>query len=317
MSSDSRRQLTVGALIIALTIAAGLKDSSFFAMSNIRDIVIGSSYIIMVSLGMLVILISGEIDVSTGAVLAICGAVAGELAKLGYHPTLFVGAAVFVGTVLGAINSFLVVKLRIPAIVATLGTLSLYRGSFILVTKGKWVTGLPSSILQFGRGNVLGIPASVLLALSFFAVMCIVLRYTRYGRNIFCLGSNASAAHLAGISIKWVKASTFIVSGAFTGFAGVVFAGLYGSIQSGTGIGLEMTAIASVVVGGASINGGSGTALGTIFGAMLITMMSTVLIFFQVSAYWEQAVHGLLILLAVGYYSVAKGKQRRLSACLR
>lgn len=313
MSTDSRRQLTVGVLIIALIVAAGLKDSSFFAMSNIRDIVIGSSYIIMVSFGMLGILISGEIDVSTGAVLAICGAVAGELAKLGYHPVIFVAAAVVVGAILGAINSILVVKLRIPAIVATLGTLSLYRGGFILTTKGKWITGLPQSILQFGRGDVLGIPVSILIALCFFVITYITLRYTRYGRNIFCLGSNASAAHLAGISTNWVKASTFIVSGAITGFAGVVFAGLYGSVQSGTGIGLEMTAIASVVVGGASINGGSGTAFGTILGSLLITMISTVLIFFQISAYWEQAVHGILILLAVGYYSVAKGKQHSLS----
>ncbi len=102
-----------------------------------------------------------------------------------------------------------------------------------------------------------------------------------------------------------------MVSGGLNGLASVIFAGLYGSIQSGTGTGLEMTAIASVVVGGASINGGSGTALGTVFGAILITMISTVLIFFQISAYWEQAVHGLLILFAVGYYSVATGRVKR------
>lgn len=311
MSSDGRRQLTIAVLIAVLTVASGIKDPGFFAMSNIRDMAISASYIVLVAIGMLGIVITGEIDVSTGAVLAICGAVAGELAKSGSHPVVFIAAAVACGCILGLINGLLVVKGRIPAIVATLGTLSVFRGCFILVTKGKWVTNLPPSILQFGRGQALGIPVSILIAVLVFIAAACVLRYTRYGRNIYSLGSNASAAHLAGIATQKVKASTFVIAGGLNGLASVIFAGLYGSIQSSTGTGLEMTAIASVVVGGASINGGSGTALGTVFGAILITMISTVLIFFQISAYWEQAVHGLLILVAVGYYSLATGKSHR------
>ncbi len=311
MSNDRKRQITIAVLIVVLTIASGIKDPSFFALSNIRDMAISSSYVVLVAMGMLGIIITGEIDVSTGAVLAICGAIAGELAKHDFHPLLFVAAAMAAGCVLGLINGLLVVKARIPAIVATLGTLSVFRGCFLLVTKGRWVTNLPPSILQFGRGEVLGIPISIAIALLVSVIAGIVLRYTRYGRNIFSLGSNASAAHLAGIDTGQVRASTFVISGALNGLAAIIFAGLYGSIQSGTGTGLEMTAIASVVVGGASINGGSGTALGTVFGAILITMISTVLVFFQISAYWEQAVHGLLILFAVGYYSLATLKSRR------
>lgn len=311
MSNDTKRQLTIAVIIVLLAAVSGIQDMRFFAASNIRDIAINSSYVVLVAVGMLGIIITGEIDVSTGAVLAICGAIAGNLAKGGYHPVVFIGAAVGAGCLLGLVNSLLVVKARIPAIVATLGTLSVFRGSFILITKGKWVTNLPESILQFGRGQMLGIPASIWIAFFVFAVAAVVLRYTRYGRNIFSLGSNGSAAHLAGIATQRVKASTFIVSGGLTGLASVIFAGLYGSIQSNTGTGLEMTAIASVVVGGASINGGSGTALGTVFGAVLITMISTVLVFNQIDAYWEQSVHGLLILCAVGYYSFVTAKSRR------
>lgn len=311
MSNDRKRQLTIAVLIVILTVASGIKDPGFFAAANIRDMAVSASYVVLVAIGMLGIIITGEIDVSTGAVLAISGAIAGELAKSGCHPIVFVAAAIACGCLLGLINGLLVVKMRIPAIVATLGTLSVFRGCFILATKGKWVTNLPPEILQFGRGQFLGIPISILIAIAAAVVAGVILRSTRYGRNVYSLGSNASAAHLAGISTQWVKASTFVIAGGLNGLAAVVFAGLYGSIQSSTGTGLEMTAIASVVVGGASINGGSGTALGTVFGAILITMISTVLIFFQISAYWEQAVHGLLILLAVGYYSLATGKSSR------
>lgn len=314
MSNDRRRQFAIAALIVLLILASGARDAGFFGLGNIKDMAISSSYVILAALGMLAIIITGEIDVSIGAVLAISGAIAGELAKGGHAPVVFVGAAVLAGMALGLVNGLLVVRLRIPAIVATLGTVSVFRGAYILVTRGKWVTGLPPSILAFGRGQILGVPASICIAAVVFLLAAVALRFTRYGRNILCVGSNPSAAHLAGIDVDRTRCSVFVLAGGLVGLASVIFAGLYGSIQSSTGNGLEMTAIAAVVVGGASINGGSGTALGTVLGAVLITMISTVLIFFQVSAYWEQAVHGLLILLAVGYYSLATGRATRMAA---
>ncbi len=311
MVVSRKSEISLGVILLVLILLPTIKDSSFLSIDNLKDVAINSSYVFISAIGMMLIILSGDIDVSVGAILAIAGAVAGTLAKAGYPIPVIMLAAVLTGMVLGFINGLLVTGFRIQAIIATLGTMSIFRGMFIIITKGKWVTTLPDNILSFGRGSFIGIPIPILMAIVIFIISSFFLTYTKKGRHIYCIGSNSEAARLAGIHVAKTRLLVFILNGALLGFSSLIFIGRYGSIQSNTGIGFEMVVISAVIVGGASIMGGAGTVVGTLAGSILITIISTVLIFFNISAFWEQAVQGAFILFAVLYYTVIASKPKK------
>jgi rhamnose transport system permease protein len=281
-----------------------LKSPAFFSIQNLNDIAVNTSYLAISALGMMFVIVIGQIDVSVGAILAICCTLTGILSKSGI-PILWVAfITLLAGAALGTINGLLVSICKIHSIVATLGTLSIYRGVLIYYTKGIWITSLPDSLLKIGRGKVLGFPIAVVLTACAFFAVSFAFRYIRAGRYIFAVGSNQESARLSGISIARVQISAFLCNGLLVGLSALIFAGRFGGIQSNTGQGYELSVITAVVVGGANIFGGSGTPLGTLLGALMVSIIGTSLIFFNVSAFWEQAVQGTFILLAVIYYSL-------------
>lgn len=282
----------------------------FFSFENAFDIAANSSYLAIAAMGMLAVVLIGQIDVSVGAILAICCAITGALAKADVGLVWLVPLSMAVGGLLGAINGVLVGWLGVHSIVVTLGTLSIYRGLMIVGTQGIWITGLPKSFRFLGEGSVGPLPASLLLLGVVAAVFWVFLYQLRAGRQLFLLGSNPEAARLAGTSVATVQLQAFALSGAMVGLAGVIFAGRFGGVESNTGQGFELTVISAVVLGGANIFGGSGTLLGTVLGAVLISSLGTVLIFLGVDAIWEQAAQGLLILLAVLFFTLQRTGRR-------
>ena len=305
MVSDRRNQIAMALIILVLIILPTIKEHSFSSVDNFRDIGISTSYVFIAAIGMLLVIVSGDIDVSIGAVLAITGAVAGTLAKGGAPVPIILGGAILTGSVLGLINGLLISVLRIQSIIATLGTMSLFRGMFIIVTHGKWVTSLPETILQIGRGKLVFLPIPIFIALLVSGIFNICSYLYTIREKYLLQSARIRKQHVLRVLMLFLRKSVFFVAnGALLGLASVIFAGRYGSIQSNTGTGFEMIAITAVIVGGASIAGGAGTVIGTLLGSILITMISTVLIFFGISAFWVQTVQGIFILLAVLYYTI-------------
>lgn len=304
MYTDRRTQLSILLFLGVLFLVLLLKAPSFFTMRNIIDITVNTSYVAIAALGMMLVIVIGQIDVSVGAILGICCTLTGMLSKQGAPTFMLFVVAIGAGAFLGLINGLLVALLRIHSIVVTLGTLSIFRGLLIYQTQGIWISGLPDTLLQIGRGRFLGIPVPVIIAIVVFVIAAWFLRSVPGGRSLFAVGSNREAARLSGINVPLVQVCAFVINGALVGLAALIFAGRFGGIQSNTGQGFELIVITAVVVGGADIFGGAGTPLGTLLGALLISIIGTTLIFFNVSAFWEQAVQGLFILLAVTYYAL-------------
>jgi ribose/xylose/arabinose/galactoside ABC-type transport system permease subunit len=307
--TDRRTQLSILAFLGVLFLVLLLKAPSFFTVRNILDITVNTSYVAIAALGMMLVIVIGQIDVSVGAILAICCTITGLLSKQGVPTIALVGVAMGTGAFLGMMNGLLVALLRIHSIVVTLGTLSIFRGLLIALTQGMWISGLPDTLLQIGRGRVLGFPVPVLVAVLIFVLATWFLYAVPGGRSLFAVGSNREAARLSGINVPLIQIWAFAMNGALVGLAALIFAGRFGGIQSNTGQGFELVVITAVVVGGADIFGGAGTPLGTLLGALVISVIGTTLIFFNINAFWEQAVQGLFILFAVTFYAL-RSKRR-------
>jgi ribose/xylose/arabinose/galactoside ABC-type transport system permease subunit len=253
----------------------------------------------VVALAVNQVVLCAEIDISTGSMLGLCAIAAGAVSLSTGGLLLPLLAGVAVGTLTGVINGALVTLGRIPAIIVTLGMLYALRGVILLVTGGTWITGVPEETRVLGTGTLLGISVPVLILFGLFLVMELVNRHSTWGRNVFAVGGNRRAARFAGLPVDRTRFFAFMLVGAFVGIASMIYLGRAGSVQTNTGVGLELQAVAAVVIGGTSIAGGRGSALAALTGALLIGVILNGLILLGVPGIWQDAVLGGLILLAV------------------
>lgn len=298
MYIDHRRQLSLMAAFAAVLIVMAVGAPAFFTMSNAQDIVLNSSTLAIAALGMTLVIVAGQIDISVGAILAICSTLSGAAAAAGLPPLLVIVVAIGCGASLGALNGILTSLFRVHSIVVTLGTLSIYRGALLYVTQGSWLYELPQSFLNIGQGYILGIPNPIIAVLIVYAGGVGLVTWTRWGRAVYAVGSNAEAARLSGISVARTQLMAFAVSGGLVGLAALLQASRFNVIQGNAGVGFEFPVITAVVVGGTSIFGGAGSLAGTLIGALFVTTVSTGLVFLHVGSMWEQAVQGVLLLPA-------------------
>ncbi|MEJ5251477.1 MAG: ABC transporter permease [Chthonomonadetes bacterium] len=292
------REMSVGVFLLLLLAYFGTTPG-FLQASNLRDILINAAPLTIAACGMSMVIIAGMIDISAGSVLAVCAVVAGLTAKSGAPLALIVLLPMLAGAAIGAVNGWLVAYLRIPAIIVTLGMMSVLRGGIIWYTRGEWIGNLPPSFSAVGRGEVGGIPVPVLLAMGVVLLTALLLARTPLGRHIYAVGGNPVAAGRMGISVRRVLWLVFVLHGALLGLSALVYASRFSVIQSNAGAGFELLAISAVVVGGVNIFGGQGTVWGSAVGALLLQVISTGLIFRRVSEYWAPSVQGALVLLAV------------------
>jgi rhamnose transport system permease protein len=285
--------------VIGLAVVVGLINPRFLATRNLADIVLGNAYIAVAAIGMSMVIISGNIDVSVGSLIGVLATVSGSLAVAG-APTLVTWLAPLVlGVLVMAAQGAVVAYLRIPAIVVTLGMLSILKGGLISVTGGKWITGLPRAF-HLADIQVFGVlPMSVLILVVVTTLAALWMRYSPSGRAIYATGGNAEAARLCGVNPQGTVVMVFAIHGFFAGLATLLFATQQEIIQSTTPPGLELTVITASVVGGVSILGGVGTVIGSTLAALLIGEITSALVFINVSPYWTDAVRGGLILATV------------------
>ena len=300
MASRHRREIAIAVSILALFIVMAFAAPNFFSLANQRDILMANISVLIAALGMTLVILAGQIDISIGSQFAICGVAAGLLAKSGLPSPAVALAVLLLGAALGALNGALVAYVRIPSIVVTLASMVALRDGLRWATEGAWIQDLPRDFQWFGL--TLGASEAVTsgLATILLAATAWGLRNLSAGRAVYAVGSNASAARLAGIDSARVTFCVFAAAGALTGVAALLNAVRFNQIPSNAGMGMELKVIAAVVVGGTAIQGGRGTVAGTLLGVILLGAIGPALTFLGLSAYWEKAIQGAIILAAVG-----------------
>jgi rhamnose transport system permease protein len=271
----------------------------FFNGQNLRDVAVNTAPTLIVIIGMTIVILAGEIDISVGSAFAVCSVLVGTLAKSGIPIWALPLCAIIAGGALGAFNGWLVGRLRLPSIIVTLATFVGWRDALQWITQGAWVQNLPSDFQWFGLEQHSGERLIVITALFLLVIFGFALRHISAGRSVYAVGSDKEAARLAGIEPRNIVFAAFTIMGALTGIAALLNATRFSSVPSNLGTGLELKSIAAVVVGGTAITGGRGTVLGSLFGAALLGSIGTALVFAGIDPFWEKAIQGSIILIAV------------------
>lgn len=300
-----RREIGLLVLLFLTILIVSIVNPAFLSLENILDILVKNAPVAIVGCGMTLVILTGEIDISVGSLMGLIATIVGLFTSpkhFGFPVSVGILAALFTGLGIGILNGILVTYGRIPSIIVTLGMLTALRGINELLMAGKWITDLPPGLRYWGTGYFAGIPVSLWTALIVIVFCIILARQTPLGRRIYAVGSNPEAARLAGLSNRRIKIFVFALTGLLTGVATIISVTRLSVIESGIGAGFELLVVTCVVVGGTSISGGRGNISGTLLGVLLLGMVGTVLIFLrlgEMSTYWERAVQGGFILLAV------------------
>jgi rhamnose transport system permease protein len=299
-----RREITLTLVIAALAIVLAAVAPGYFARENLSDLFLATMPVLVVAIGMTLVILTGNIDISVGSMFAICSVVAGVVAKGSGSVALAGLAACATGAGLGALNGSLVAYLRMPSIVVTLATMVALRDALRWWTEGAWVQDLPRGFQWFGLPQAAYPAVACASVIVLQSITAWIMRSVAAGRAVYATGSNEDAARLAGFNTARVKLAVFVAAGAFTGVAALLNSVRFNQIPSNAGIGLEMKVIAAAIVGGAAIRGGEGSFTGTLLGVVLLGAIGPALTFLGVSVYWERALQGAIILAAVAIDAV-------------
>jgi inositol transport system permease protein len=314
MEASATRMLQrygTGWVLLLLAIVFTSQNSRFLSWRNLGYILTDVSICGIVAVGMTFVIISAGVDLAVGSVLGFAAMGAAwliELSGLHLHPAWLFGlcTAAGLGAAAGFIHGKVTTALQVPPFITTLGGLSAWRGATLLINHGGPIHDFDAGYRWWGNGSVLGIPVPVLIFVIVASVGWVVQRYTRYGRHIYAVGGNVEAARLSGLNVKGLTSSVYVIVGTLAGLAGFLLSARLGSAEATAGTGYELRVIASVVIGGASLSGGTGGVGGTVMGALLIGVLSNGLVMMGVNSYYQEIVIGAIIVLAVALDSFAK-----------
>lgn len=289
-------------LVPLLLICLGLVvlAPNFATAGNIENILRLASIYMIIGIGQTFVMTSANIDLSVGSMAALIMALVGTVVLGGYGVTAGIVLALVLGTAMGALNGLIVTKLKIPALLATLGVLVTYRGAVQEYMYGSYHVRFPESLRFLGQGSLFGVPMPVVVAFVVAVLAWLILRYSRFGRHVIAVGSNEQAAKRAGINVDRVKIGVFALQGFLVGLAAILFMGRLNSAHPSFGIGLELHIIAGVVLGGTLLFGGYGTIVGTVLGMALIGVLENGLLLAGAGFFWQQIFLGILIIASVG-----------------
>jgi rhamnose transport system permease protein len=294
-----KRELSALAAYVALLVVVGFVAPSFFNGANLRDLALNNAPTLIVATGMTLVILVGEIDISVGSQFAVCSVAAGLLAKTGIPLPLVLLCVLAIGAMMGMLNGALIGWLRLPSIIVTLAMLVAWRDALRWITAGAWIQDLPANFQWFGLGQEWGQWLIVAIAVALLVCFSWILHNLAAGRAIYAVGSDSEAARLAGIEPKQVIFVVFTLMGALVGLAALLNAVRFSVVPGNSGVGLELKAIAAVVVGGTAISGGRGHLFGTLIGVALLGTIGTALTFLGINPFWEKAIQGAIILVAL------------------
>ena len=286
--------------LIVVSVMMGFASDNFFSVNNIMNVLRQVSIVGILAVGMTFVILTGGIDLSVGAVMALVGTIsAGLMVNSGLPPALALMIGLVLGAGIGLANGALVAWGRMPSIIVTLATMGMARGLALIYSGGYPISGLPSWVSWFGVGRVGIVPVPVIIMVVIYALAWVLLQRTAFGRHVYALGGNETAAKLSGVKTHRVKLLVFGISGLTSALAAVILTGRLMSGQPNAGVGFELDAIAAVVLGGTAITGGRGLILGTLIGAVLLGILNNGLNLMGINPYLQDVIKGAIILLAI------------------
>lgn len=285
--------------LILIVVILSIISSDFLSISNVFNVLRQVSINALLAFGMTFVILTGGIDLSVGSIIALSSALAAGMMAAGTNPWLAILVGLLSGSAMGTINGVIITRGKVAPFIATLATMTIFRGLTLVYTQGKPITGLPDSFGLIGRGYLFQIPMPVIWMLVAFIVLYVILKFTSFGRHVFALGGNEEATRLSGINTHGVKTLVYSISGLLASLSGIILTSRLNSAQPTAGTSYELDAIAAVVLGGTSLSGGKGWIAGTLVGAMIIGILDNGLNLLNVSSFYQQVVKGGVILLAV------------------
>ncbi|WLD84435.1 ABC transporter permease [Staphylococcus haemolyticus] len=287
--------------LILLIIVVSILNPSFLDLSNLLNLLRQISINGLIAFGMTFIILTGGIDLSVGSILALSSAFIALMITSGVDPIIALIIGVLIGFVLGAVNGLLVTKGNMAPFIATLATMTIFRGLTLVITDGNPITNLGDSYLfqLFGKGYFIGIPVPAVTMIIVFVILLIILQKTTFGRHTYAIGGNEVAAKISGIKVNKIKILIYGISGLMSALAGGILTSRLNSAQPTAGTSYELDAIAAVVLGGTSLTGGKGRIVGTLIGVLIIGVLNNGLNLLGVSSFYQQVVKGVIILIAV------------------
>jgi inositol transport system permease protein len=307
--------------LVVLMILFALMEPRFLSSINLFNVMRQVSITGLLAIGMTFVILTAGIDLSIGSLVAFAGLVAAAVAKGGLQDRFTVGEggigygwglAALAAIAVGLIGGLAITRLKVPPFVVTLGGMSAFRGAALLFAAGGPISGFEPSYTWWGQGKIGPVPVPVIIFLVAAMLAHVALRYARYGRKVYAVGGNPEAARLSGLNVDRMICSVYVIMGFFAGLGAFVLSARLNSAEAVAGTGYELTVIASVVIGGTSLFGGSGTIFGTVIGSILIGVLLNGLVLMNVSSYIQQIVIGIIIVLAVAFDTFAKSRRRRI-----
>ncbi|SHH42631.1 ABC transporter permease [Clostridium grantii] len=306
------RELGLVVFIIIISIFVQMRNSSFLTIENINDLVTNTAILSILAVGMMLVIITRGIDLSIGATIALSGMITAlTIGKFpGLNPWLTLVLGLVIGMACGGIVGFLISKAGILPIIASLGMMNVFRGLTFMVSGGKWVSAhqMPETFKGVATGKTLGINNLIFIAIVIYVISYYFLNHTRTGRKIYAVGSNPDSARISGIDTGRVLLMVYVIMGALAGLAGVLWVSKFASAQGDTAMGYELNVIAACVLGGVNIAGGSGKISGILMGSLLLGILNNALPLINVSPFWQNAIQGVIILIAVIINALVKRK---------
>jgi len=294
--------------LIVLFVGLSIASPHFLTNTNLSSVVRQTAVINIMALGMTMIIVSGGIDLSVGAILALSGLIGTMAMEAGQPIPVAIVIGLLTGGACGLVNGFLITRLRINPFIVTLGTLGIIRGVTLIISNGLPVHNIPKAYSFLGEGNLLGVPFVLWILLLCALAVHVIMEHTKLGRYAFAIGSNPDAAWYAGIPVGFHTTAVYAIGGLLTGLSGMIEASRLMTGQPTAGQGYELQAIAAVVIGGGSLRGGEGSVVGTLVGAFIMGLLSNGSDLLGISPYLQQAIIGGVIILAVTFDELRKRK---------
>ncbi|TWT01936.1 ABC transporter permease [Planomicrobium sp. CPCC 101079] len=297
------RELGLLAFIVLLCVVVQTKNASFLTIGNLTDMITNTAILSILALGMMLVLITRGIDLSIGSTLALSGMIVAQTVSVysGLNPILAILMGTAIGVACGVVIGFLVAKIGILPIIATLAMMNIFRGLNYTVSDGQWISSyqMPTSFVSIATSKIIGINTLVFIAIIIYIAAFYFINHTRTGRQIYAVGSNPESAKVSGINQTKILLIVYSIMGGLSGLSGVLWVSKFASAQGDTASGYELTVIAACILGGVSIAGGSGKISGVILGAFLLGILNNALPLMNVSPFWQMAIQGSIILIAV------------------
>jgi ribose transport system permease protein/AI-2 transport system permease protein len=298
-SPTATRELVLFIAILVVGAGFSLGSPYFLTAMNLIQTLRVALELAIVSAGMTLVIIMGGIDVSVGGILAVSAIIIGRGYQAGLPSIVVAPLGLLTGTLLGSWNGFLTTKLRVPPIIATLGSMYIFSAIMFLVIGGAWISGLPGTLSPMINGNVVGIPAAGIVILCVYTACWLMLRNIPFGRHLYAIGCSEPSARLVGINVDRTKIATYAILGFLAGFAALLYVARLRNVEINIGTTIALEAIAATILGGTSIRGGVGSLLGTLLGVIFIRIIQNGLVLVGISSLWETVIIGSLLIIVL------------------